>query len=804
MYTVVHDLRYAARILAKQPGFTLAIVTTLALGIGANTAIFSVINGILLAPLPYTDGDRLAVIWETNRESGTRAPASYPNFRDWIAQNDVFEDIACVQAKGFTLTGLDAPKRVRGARVSPGFFSLLGVTVAHGRSFDVHENEGAGTPVAVVSDGFWQRHFGGKPNLIGGTIILDGTSFTVVGILPPGFDFSLKVPGAEVWVPAALATRFVDSRGAHGFLAVARLAPGITWPQAQAGMDTVARRLEEAYPDTNAGWGVHLVSLHEELVGRVRPGLLLLFGAVSLVLIIACANVANLLLARGTAREQEFAVRAALGAGRGRLSRQLLTESLLVGVIGGALGILFALWGTDALVRTAPGGLPNLVEVGVDARVLLFAFALAVLTGLLFGLLPTVRATGLRVPVSLKRGGASAVPSPDRHRLGGALVVVEVAMALVLLMGAGLLTRSFGRLMEVDLGFEPDRLLTFRMTTPSDWSTSTQERAAFYDETLARLQILPGVREAAAASSLPHTRDAIGVAYRHVGHPEPEEAMALYDAVSADYFRAMQIPLVAGRWFTAQDTLGQPPVILINEAMARQLTTDNPLGARLSPSIRLGKNAPDSYEVIGIVGDVRDAVDMDPDPHMYVSLQQQVWPSACFVVRTEHDPAALTDSVRRAMASITSHEPPYAFAPMRAHLSKSVAIRQSAMTLVGIFAVVALALALVGIYGLLSYTTAQRTHEIGVRMALGAKREDVLRLVLRRGLMLTLIGVGMGTAVSALSAHVLSDLLFEVSTLDLTTFVGVPLILLSVALLACYLPARRASRVDPLAALRCE
>jgi putative ABC transport system permease protein len=808
MGILLQDVRYAFRTLMKRPALAAVIAVTLGLGIGANTAIFSVLNGVVLRPLSFDHPDDLVVVRETDRERGGRPiSVSYPNFVDWRAQNHVFEDIGILRSKGFTLTGVDEPERIPGARVSAGFFSALKVKAALGRTLRADEDQPGSQRVVVVSDGLWHRRFGGDPGLVGRTLTLDGDPFTVIGILPPGFDFPVRVSGAEVWTQAFLDTRFVESRGAHGYRVVARLRPNITLEQAQAEMDTIARRLERQYPDVNAGFGVSVIPLHEQVVGQVRPAMLVLMGAVGLVLLIACANVANLLLARGAGRRSELAIRATLGAGRLRLARLLLTESVLLGLAGGAAGLLLALWAKDALVANVPADLPRVNEIGLDANVLAFTAGMSLFAGLLFGVAPALHVTRLNLSSSLKEGGRPSA-GMGRHRLRSLLVICEVAMALVLLIGAGLLLRSFAGLTGVKLGFDPERVLTFRISAPGQGSTTGRQRAEFYDRTLARLEALPGVRSASAGTSLPHTDDAIGLTFQVLDHPELGEPVALYDAVSADYFHTMGIPLLKGRLLTRSDTRGRPGVLVINESFARMarqhLPDEEPIGLRLTPHGPRDADDPESFEVVGIVGDVRDSVYDEPEPHMYLPLLQQTWASATFAVRTHGDPAALVGAVRSELAAMTKAEAPYAFRTMKQHIANSVAPRRFGLLVLGVFATVALALAAVGIYGMLSNTVAQRTHEVGVRMALGAQAHDVFRLVIRQGLTLTAIGRVIGLGASVASTRVLSSQLYEIGPMDPLTFIGISILLGAVALLACYIPARRATKVDPMVALRCE
>ena len=804
MHGFFQDLWHGFRILKSRPAFTIMVLLTLALGIGANTAVFSVVYSLVLRPLPYPNADRLAVIWETNQAEGeTESTVSYPNFTDWRDQNRVFEETAAFCSRSFTLQGIEGLERVRGARVSPEFFSVLETAPAFGRLFRTEDEQSENPYVAVVSDGLWRRQFGGDPTLLGRTLTLNGTAYTVIGILPAGFDFPLWISKAEVWTLASLEEMFRDNRRAHGFRVVARLRPNATWDQAQAEMTSIAGELERQYPNSNAGHGANVIPLHEQAVRDARPALLILFGAVCLVLLIACANVANLLLARGSVRGQELAIRAAIGAGRARLVRQLLTESLILSLLGGGLGILIAFWSKDALTALLPSDLPRVKEISLNGVVLVFAIAISLGAGLVFGLAPALQATRFRLPVFLKNGWRSTAAA-SRHRLRRVLIVSEVAMALVLLVGAGLLIRSFQKLTNVELGFDPGQMLTFRLSVP-DKSMSGRERAVLYGQILQRLEALPGVQSAAAATVFPHTDSGIGLVLEVAGHEEYGKPCVLYDAVSSDYFRTMRIPLLAGRMFSQNDTRGAAGVMLVNAAAARHFPNGDPLGYRLIPSARFDEDEPESFEIVGVVGDVRQSLYDDPEPHVYVPVQQQAWDSSSFALRTEGEtPASLIQTVRNEIAQVTQSEVPYAFRTMEQYLSGSTAQRRFVTLVLGLFAATSLVLALIGIYGVLSYIAAQRTHEFGIRVALGARQRDVLVLVLKEGVTLTAIGVAAGLAGGLASTRLLASLLYHTDTADPLVFAGVSLLLFCVAVLACYYPARRATRIDPMTALKCE
>jgi putative ABC transport system permease protein len=807
MESVYRDIRYAFQSLGREPGFTAAVVITLALGIGANTAIFSALHAVVLKPLPFDDPDRLVMVWDSvMEESRQDYRVTLPNFEDWREQNTVFEMIAAFRGSGFTLMGVDEPELISGASVSADFFRLVGVEAALGRTFLPEEDRAGGPEVAVLSDGLWRRKFGADPELIGRTVNLDGTAYTVVGVLPPNFDFPVEISGAQVWTPVSLVMPFAVKRGVHTFLTVARLKPGITRKQAQAEMDTIARRLEEQYPETNEELGAYVMFLHDHLVGQARPILLMLLGAVALVLLIACANVANMLLARFESRRREFAVRGALGAGRLRLIRQLLTESLLLGLLGGAFGVLLAAWGIEALAAMIPADMPRSDEIGLNGFVLFFAFALALCASLLFGLLPALHAAPSNLPASLKGGGRDG-SGGGRRRLRGAIVVSEIALALVLLIGAGLLFRSLHRLMSVDPGFNPENVLTFGVWLPDSQDFNADRRAQVYAQVLERVGTLPSVLSAGAITTLPLTTSNLSLGFQIQGRPsqDPSEGyVARYGSVSTDYFQTIGMSLVRGRWFTEHDTRGRPGVMIINEAMARRFwPAEDPFGQRVKIKPR-DDSDPEDFEIVGIVSDIRESILDEPVPYMYVPMRQQTWHLMAFALRTAGDPASLIGAVRREVAAVTRKAAPSRVGSLEQHLDEAWATRRFTTILLSLYSAVALILAALGIYGVLSYSVAQRTHEIGVRMAVGAQRRDILAFVLKRGLALTAGGVAIGLIAAAAGSHVLTSLLFETSAVDPATFAGVSLLLVAVATIACNIPARRATRVDPMVALRHE
>lgn len=805
------DLRYGLRMLAKSPGFTAVTVLTLALGIGANTAIFSVVHAVLLRPLPLKEPDRLVWFWETQPDLPT-APFSAPEFLDYQSQNQTFEQIAAVRQTNFNLTGADPVERLRGAVVSTNFFSLLGVRPFVGRDFRPEEGQPGAPRVALLSYELWQRRFGGEPNVVGRTLTLNGESVTVIGVLLPEFRF---LPGIELWlnpqhiVPEPLSNyrdQYLTMRGLHYLSIVGRLKPSASLAQAQADLDTIARRLQQQHP-RQANHGVRLITLHERRTGHARATLLTLLAAVGFVLLIACANVANLLLARATRRHKEIAIRAALGAGRGRLVCQLLTESLLLGLLGGAIGLLAAIWGVDLLRTASPPNIPRLEEIRIDQYVLGFALAASLLTGLLFGLAPALWVSSPALTEALKEGGSrSMVAGPSRNRLSNLLIVSEVALALVLLVGAGLLVRSFVRLLDVEMGFNPEKLITMKISFLGKKYAEEAWRRDLVRRLLERLEVLPGVRGVAVANDLPLQGQDTTSTPAVEGRPlsEFERIGVGVHPVNPGYFRAMGIPLLKGRFFSEQDGADAPPVVIINEALARRFwPNEDPIGKEIG--VFGGSHSGKFAEVIGVVGNVRytglaGEISLDA----YAPYEQVPWPHIALAIRTATDPAPLVTAVRQEVKSLDSELPIYSVRTMEEVTSETLAPRRLTLALVGLFALLALVLAAVGIYGLMAYTVMRRTHEIGIRLALGAERGQILRLVIRQGMALVLIGVAIGVGGALALTRLLSSLLFGVSPSDPVTFAFTVLLLTAVALLACYLPARQATKIDPMAALRYE
>src|SRR5262245_15368281 len=814
---LIQDLRYGARMLLRKPGFTLIAVITLTLGVGANTAIFSVAQAVLLRPLPYDQPERLVSLWETDMRRGGRISFSAANFIDWRAQNQVCSQMAAFVPVSVNLTGRDEPERISGLAASANLFQLLGAQAELGRVFLTDEDEPGAAPVVVLSYGLWRRRFGADPQIVGQTLTLDGVSRTVIGVMPPGFQFPLPnmtrghgevTGGAEAWLPLVFNPAGLN-RSNHNHAGVARLKPGVTLQQAQAEMDAISRRLELQYPDTNTNLGIRLVPLHEQVVGDMRSSLLVLFGAVGFVLLIACVNVANLLLARAAARRKEIAIRAALGAGRGRLIGQLLTESLMLAIGGGGLGFLLGLWGVDALIAVVPAGMYGVERISLNAWVLGFTFAVSILTGLLFGLAPALQASKPDLNVSLNEGSRSVADSLRRHRFRSLLVVSEVALALMLLVGAGLMIKSFLRLQRVDMGFRRENVMTANLALPAAKYREQRQWAAFYKQTLERAAALPGVQFAGIVSHLPlsgvDARFSLAIEGRPQS-PTEQAPAARIRAASPDYFRAMGISLLAGRQFTDGDTEDKPRALIINEEMARQYWPgEDPLGKRIT--FDEDKRAEDATwpQVAGVVKGVRHSdLQTGPGPQMYVPYQQLCTSFMSLVIRAEADPVALTAALRNVVREVDKDQPLYNVRTMEQLASDSVARPRFTTLALAIFAGVALLLAAVGIYGVMSYLVTQRTREIGVRVALGARGVDVLKLVVGQGMLLASIGVVIGLIGAFALTRLMSGLLFGVSPTDPATFAFIALLLAGVALLACYLPVRRAMKVDPMIALRVE
>ena len=795
------DLRYGARAHLKNPGFTLVAMITLALGIGANSAIFSVINALLLRPLSYAAPERLVMVWESFPGSQEN-PVMPANFADWRAQNQVFTDMAAWAPQTINLSGDGNPEKVEGAGVTANLFALLGMEPFLGRAFLAEEDRPGVNQVVMISHGLWQRRFGGSRDAIGRRVTLEGTEFTIIGVAPPSFHFPSRQHA--VWIPLALSPEQTNARvAAHYLNVIARLKPDASLQQAQAEMAAVAARLEQQYPNTNATVRARVVPLKEQIVGNFRKSLFILFAAAGFVLLVACANVANLLLFRASIRQKEIAVRLAIGAGRGRMMRQLLTESLLLAALGGALGLFLAWWGVSALTAVMPERLALFKAAKVDQNVLAFTLAASMLTAIFFGLFPAFQATRLNLNEALKEGGREA--AQGRNGLRSLLVVAEVALAMTLMAGAGLTLNSFLRLRQVDAGFNADRLLAMEVDPTFARYPGHSALAAFYDRLLERIEALPGVESAGVVTRLPLTGDSNHYLYMAESESGWKPVTALPASVSPGYFHTMGIPLVAGRSFTARDGPQTESVVVINEAMAEFVwPNQNPLGKRIV-TYPYNSTAP-MFTVAGVIKDVRQSeLQTTARPQVYHSCAQMMWfPPRDLVVRTNVAPLDLAAAVRDAIRSVDKDQPVSNIRTMDRILADSIADERFNTSLLAIYAALALALAGVGIYGVMSYLVTQYTREIGVRMALGAQTRDVLGLVFRQGMTLTLTGAAIGLGAALGLTRLIKNMLFVVSPTDPVTFFVIALLLAMVALLACYLPARRATKVDPLVALKAE
>ena len=808
MALLFQDLRYGMRMLIKHPGFTAVAVLTLALGIGANTAIFSVVNGVLLRPLPYTDPDKLVMIWNRYGASEmSQAHVSVPDFIDRRDQSRTLEQIAAIDERSFNLIGGDEPERIEGARVSASLFPLLGVSAAQGRVFLAEEDQPGRHQVVILSNGLWKRRFGGTTGLLGQEIDLNGAAYTVVGIMPAGFAF--PTPQTELWAPIAFTPEHKsdDERGNEYLSTIGRIKPRVSVAEVRAEMEALAALVPERVPRRRDyllknGWGASVVTLQEQLVGDFELALLILLGAVGFVLLIACANVANLLLARTSAREKEIAIRAALGATRWRLVRQLMAESLLLAFLGGLAGLLSAWWMISILPEMVPGDLPRLSEVSLDAKVLGFTLLLAVLTGMAFGLAPALQSSFAGLQKSLKEGERRSL-GISRSRVRALLVISEIALALVLLVGAGLMIKSLGRLLETKPGFETENRLTVGVALPRSKYGEENQIISFYKDLLQRVEALPGVRTAGANGSLPIAENnwtaTIAIENYQPAPGEPTPGCE-YRPITPGYIRAMGIPLLKGRDFDHRDSDSSQLVVLVDEKLAaRYWPGQDPLGKRIGFSPRRWR------EVVGVVGHVKNiALDTEGKEQMYIPHTQMPVGTMFLTVHTEGDSLNLIGAVRSQVMALDPDLPVYSVRTMDQILSRSVAQPRFNSLGLGVFAAIALLLAMIGVYGVISYSVAQRTHEIGVRMALGARASDVLKLVLRNGLIMTFTGIAAGVLASLALTRLMSSLLFGVSATDPVTFACVSLILAAVAMLACYVPARRATKVDPMEALRYE
>lgn len=823
MGNFLQDLKYGVRMLAKSPGFTAIAVLTLALGIGANTAIFSVVNATLLSRPAFHQPERLVMVWEWNRRlspdrsvvapeaiSFDRNVVSPGNFLHWRKDNTVFDQMAGWYDFNTNFTGTGNPERLAAQAVTPEVMSLLGVHALIGRTFIPEDGVIGKDNVVILGYGLWQRRFGSDPNIIGKTMVLDMEPQTVIGVMPRGFQLfvahgSLTGEPAELWEPLAFRDTAWIPVGRY-MSAMARLKPGVSLAQAQSQMDAIAADLEKQFPKTDANWGVNLVPLHEQAVGGIRPALLILFGAVGFVLLIACANVANLQLARATARHRELAVRSALGASPRRIISQLLTENMIVALIGGAAGILLANWAIEILLSFSPRSLQEVQHVHLDLRVLSFAAALSILTGVFFGMVPALHATRRDVNVSLKEEGRSGGQSAHGNRLRRVLVVAETALALVLLVGAGLLIRSLSRLNSVSPGFDPRNLLMVKLDLPGTKYREASQKITFFQQLLDRIRALPGVEAASANSFPPFTGLGAATGFTIVGRPAPapgEQPVVDVRVIEPGYFQTMRIPLLRGRFFTPREETEESHVVIISEKLAREaFPNQDPIGQQVIIDMK-DKNVPST--IVGVVGDVRHVgLDTVPIPMSYWPHPELPYNFMTLAIRTSHDPMQLAGAVQQMVQSLDRDQPVSQVRTMDQWMADSEAQARFNTLLFGTFAFVAMVLAAIGIYGVMAYSVTQRTHEIGVRLALGAQIGDIVRLVTREGLRLVIAGVALGLALSFAMSRLLGSLLFQVSALDPWTFAGVAVLLSAVALAACLVPARRATHVDPMVALRYE
>jgi putative ABC transport system permease protein len=801
MGNLLQDIQYSLHMAIKKPGFTLIVVFVLALGIGANTAMFSVINAVLLRPLPYKDSGQLMALWEQSKQMEEMSVA-YPNFLDWQQQNRVFDHMAAFKSDNFNYTeGGGDPERKRGKQVSADFFTVLGVNPIHGRGFSPDDDKPGANPAVIISHAFWQNRLSSNPSLIGQPLKLNGKNYTLTGVLPADFEFNGET---DIFVPLGLNADKMMDRGSHpGIYVVGRLKQGLTIEQARASMANVTSNLGQQYPESNAGNSAVVISLYEDTVGNIRTPFLILLGAVALVLLIACANVANLLLARSATRQKEMAIRGAVGATRSRLVRQLLTESVLLSLAGGLLGLLIAVWGIKMLMTLTPPDIPRTKEVGLDFWVLGFTLLVSLVTGIIFGLAPALQASKVNINESLKEGGRSATAGSGTRRVSNMLVIGEIAISLMLLISAGLMIKSFLQLRAISPGFDAGNLLTMQIALPPSKYPDKPQQIRFVEQLSARVATVPGVKAVGMSNGLPLGRGSENP-YLAEGQPAmsvEQQPIAVEFGVSPDYFSAMNIPILKGRAFTDRDTENAPKVAIIDESLARKaFPNQDPIGKRLTPVGDI------PHEIVGLVPDVKHyGLEKKQKEQFYLSYLQHGNPNLYLLVRTTGgDPMSIVGLVRSQVSSLDKDQPVYDIKSMEERLSLTMAKPRFNALLLGIFAAVALILSVVGIYGVISYSVNQRIHEIGLRIALGAQRFHIFKMVVGQGLLLALIGIAAGIAGALLFGRVMASLLFGVITTDVTIFACVSLLLAAVAFIACYLPARKATRVDPMVALRNE
>jgi predicted permease len=814
MNSLWHDIRYALRVLAKQPGFAAVVVLTLALGIGANTAIFSVVNAVVLEPLPFPESQRLVSVHGTDAHLGDmHRPLSYPDFADFRAQNRTLESVAVYDKSTSTMTGFGEPLHIDASVVSANLFDVLRATPLLGRTFIASEDQ-PGTRAAILSHRLWASHFGANPDIVGHSITLDAKPYIVVGVMPANFQFPLTTQPPDLWT--TIAAEMVSSspdppmtseRGAHFLSAIGRLKPGVALRQADADANAIGAALEKQYPDTNGHVSLALQPEIEAMVGDIRPVLMMVLGAVGFLLLIACSNAANLLLARAAGRQREMAIRTSMGAGRGRVLRQLLTESVLLALAGGLLGLFLAVWGTTLLASLPSLQIPRLAQAGIDLRVLAFTLGVSVLTGVLFGMAPAWHASRFNLFLSLKEGGRASSESKRASRARNGLVVAQVSLAVILLVGASLLIESMIHLTRQSPGFDPNNVMVFNLDLPDARYGKPEQSAAFFRELLTRVRTLPGVQSASAVLPLPMSEDIIRTSFEIEGRPmaKSELPRVQFRVIAQDYIKTMHIPLIAGRDLTPRDDRSATPVVVINETLARRyFPNENPIGKHIQPGV--SDTGPDKMrEIVGVVGDVHHHNLWQPtDPECYVPYDQAAIGAMNIVVRSQGEPLSLLPSIREQVRALDTELPVYKVRDMRDYIEASVAQRRFTSMLVSVFAAAGLLLATVGLFGLISYSVEQRRNEIGIRVAVGAERTDIITMVLRSGITLALAGIVLGLAGTLAISSVLKHQLFGVSATDPMTFVGVALGLIAVATAACYIPAWRAANADPLVALRNE
>jgi putative ABC transport system permease protein len=814
METLWQDIRYGLRMLAKHPGFTVVALLTLALGIGANTAIFSILDAVLLRPLPFPEHERLVAIWGADAKTGeTHRAISYPNFTDLRDQSHALDSLAAFTDGSFTLTGAGEPLLLHGGIVSASLLSVLRTSPELGRGFS-ESDDAPGARVVLLSHKLWQSRFGGDTDIVGKSIMLQGKPFTVVGVMPAKFEFPFDSDPLDIWTSMAIEKvsdngdkPMVEERGAHFLAAIGRLKHGVSVAQANAETAAISASLEKLYPDDNAHLALVLQPEVDAIVGDVRTSLLLLFGAVGFLLLIACANVANLLLARAASREREMAVRTALGAARSRLVRQLLTESVMLSLAGGIAGLLLAAWTTSFLSNMPSLQIPRLAQARLDWAALLFMAATSLLTGIAFGLAPSIHSFGLQLFSTLKEGSRSVAGNKIQNRIRAALVVAEVSLALILLVGASLLAESLVHLWRTPPGFDANNVLTFDVNLPEARYGKPQESIRFYENLLGRIRAVPGVTQASGIFPLPLSDSRIRTSFEIEGQPvaKGEQPRTHIRAIGVDYFHTMRIPLIAGREFDAHDDARARSVVMINETFAKRFFPgENPIGRRIKPDVSVS-GTPPMREIVGVVGDVKHRnLWLPPDPECYAPYDQLPFGTMTLVVRAAGDPLPLAPIMREQVKELDAELPVYRERTMDAYVSDSIAQRRFTGIVCSTFAAVGLLLSIVGLYGVMSYIVEQRTHEIGIRVAVGAERRDVLGLIVGHGLRLALLGVALGTVGALALSRVIASELFQVTATDLRTYLAVAAALTGVSVAACYIPARRATRVDPIVALRYE